>query len=85
MSQAVQRQEQAPRRLFQLTPKSVVWLALWAAGLLAAGLFTGSEVTEVSQRLYNEGMRKADLLRDVELEEDVYLAQGRLCVIADGG
>jgi hypothetical protein len=82
-SNAVQRQEHAPQRLFQLTPKRVAWLAVWVVGLLAAGFFTGSEVTETSQRLYNEGMRKADLLRDVELEEDVYLAQGRLYVIAD--
>ena len=67
-----------PRRRFSISTRGYVYIGIWIAGLLAAGLFTGVPVTEENQRLYNQGMRKAELMRDVELEEDTRLAQGRL-------
>lgn len=60
-----------PRRLFNfIGTRGWICLCLWVAGLFAASMFNGVEVSERNQMLYNQGMRKADLMRDLELEED---------------
>lgn len=64
--------------MFRFSTRGYVFIGIWIAGLLAAGLFNGVEVTEENQRLYNQGMTKAEVMRDLELEEDTFLAQHRL-------
>jgi hypothetical protein len=63
----------APR--WHLGPRGAIFLGIWVVGLLTAGLFNGVEVSETSQRLYNDGMRKAELMRDYDLEQDTVKAQ----------
>ena len=55
---------------FQLGTRGKTIVALWAIGLIAAVFFNGAPVSEQSQRLYNDGMLKAELMRDMQLEED---------------
>mgnify|MGYP000586444763 CR=1 FL=1 len=78
MPQEIVATERRSRFRFNFGPKTIFFIALWVVGLLVGGLFNGFEVSERDQRLFNEGMRKADLLRDLELEEDTYLARARL-------
>ena len=76
----IQRRDdsRSPFPKFRIGVRGFIFIGLWVVGILIAGLFDGIPVTEVDQRRYNDGMRKAELMRDYQLEEETFLARDAL-------